>query len=177
MAPTIHCVRHAQGYHNLSVANHSMHDPLLTPYGEEQCRYLQKTFPALRSVDCVVASPLKRTLNTALIAFEPVISEKGLKVIALPELQETSDMPCDTGSPPDEIEKEYEGKPVDLSLVNPGWNSKRMKWAPTAMAIEKRAADARTWLMQRPEKEIVVVSHGLYTSRSVIFAQGLSHSS
>ncbi|KAK3698974.1 hypothetical protein LTR37_016665 [Vermiconidia calcicola] len=137
-----------------------MHDPLLTPYGEEQCRNLQKNFPNLQSVDLIVASPMKRTLNTALIAFEPVLKEKGLKIIALPELQETSDLPCDTGSTPEELAKIFEGQPVDLSLVKPGWNSKRMKWAPTATAIQKRAQLARSWLMARPEKEIVVVSHG-----------------
>ena len=160
MAPTIHCVRHAQGFHNLSVANHQMHDPLLTKLGEEQCKRLQRDFPDMSKVDLVVASPLKRTIYTALIGFEPAIREKGLKVIAMPELQETSDLPCDTGSTPEEIAKEFEGKPVDLSLVKEGWNNKRMKWAPTATAIEKRARDARTWLMARPEKEIVVVTHG-----------------
>jgi broad specificity phosphatase PhoE len=161
MAPGVTCVRHAQGYHNLSIANHQMHDPLLTPYGEEQCRNLRKTFPYTDSIDLVVASPIKRTIYTALISFEPVLKNKELKVIALPELQETSDLPCDTGSTPEELAKEFEGKPVDLSLVNPGWNNKRMKWAPTATAIEKRARDARQWLMARPEKNIVVVSHGL----------------
>jgi broad specificity phosphatase PhoE len=160
MTPTLHCVRHAQGYHNLSVANHNLHDPLLTNFGEDQCRNLSRKFPNMRSVDLVVASPLKRTIYTALLAFEPVIKEKGLKVIALPELQETSDLPCDTGSSPELLAKEFEDKPVDLSLVKPGWDSKRMKWAPTSTAIEKRAGDARRWLMARPEKEIVVVSHG-----------------
>lgn len=160
MAPTIHCVRHAQGFHNLSVANHSMHDPLLTQLGAEQCKRLQKDFPSMKDVDLVVASPLKRTIYTALIGFEPAIREKGLTVIALPELQETSDLPCDTGSAPEDLAKEFGGNPVDLDMVKPGWNSKKMKWAPTATAIEKRARDARTWLMARPEKEIVVVTHG-----------------
>ena len=50
MAPIVHCVRHAQGYHNLSVANHSMPDPSLTPLGEEQCRQLRKDFPYHSSV-------------------------------------------------------------------------------------------------------------------------------
>lgn len=35
-----------------------------------------------------------------------------------------------------------------------------MRWAPNAKAIENRARDAREWLMNRPEKEIVVVTHG-----------------
>ncbi|KAK5123482.1 hypothetical protein LTR85_002520 [Meristemomyces frigidus] len=160
MAPTIHCVRHAQGYHNLSVANHTIHDPLLTPYGEEQCRDLAKQFPYHSAVDCVVASPIKRTMYTALLGFGKDIESKGLKVIALPELQETSDLPCDTGSSPAELAKELEGKPVDLSLVQQGWNNKRSRWAPTASAIEKRAKDARQWLLARPEKDIVVVTHG-----------------
>lgn len=139
-----------------------MHDPLLTPYGEEQCRTLRKDFLYMQSIDLVVASPMKRTIYTALIAMEPVLEEKNLKVIAMPELQETSDLPCDTGSKPEELTKLFEGKPVDLELVRPGWDSKRLKWAATATAIEKRARDARQWLMARPEKEIVVVSHGKY---------------
>lgn len=49
-----------------------------------------------------------------------------MKVIAIPEAQETSDVPCDTGSDPDVLKKEFEEKklPVDLSLVKEGWNSK-----------------------------------------------------
>ncbi|KAF2767303.1 phosphoglycerate mutase family protein [Teratosphaeria nubilosa] len=160
MAPTIHCVRHAQGYHNLSVANHSMHDPLLTPLGEQQCRNLAKAFPYHDAVEAVVASPIKRTMYTALLGFGPDIAAKGLKVVALPELQETSDLPCDTGSSPAEVAKEFEGKPVDLALLTEEWCSKRGKYAPHAQAIEARARDARKWLMGRQEKEIIVVSHG-----------------
>ncbi|CAK4033454.1 Hypothetical predicted protein [Lecanosticta acicola] len=160
MAPTIHCVRHAQGFHNLNVANHSMHDPLLTPLGEEQCRLLQKNFPYHDKIDAVVASPIKRTIYTALLGFGDTINKKNLKVIALPELQETSDLPCDTPSPPEQVAKEFAGQPVDLSLVKPGYDSKRGKWAPTSKAIEIRAREARQWFMHRPEKEIVVVTHG-----------------
>jgi broad specificity phosphatase PhoE len=170
MGPTIHCVRHAQGYHNLSVQNHSMHDPQLTPTGEQQCRDLAKNFPYHDSVEAVVASPIKRTVYTALLAFGEDLEKKDLKVIALPELQETSDLPCDTGSDPDQLAKEFDGKPVDLSLVKPGWNSKRMKWAPSAKAIEARAREARIWLSQRPEKEIVVVTHGMALALSTPLA-------
>lgn len=165
MAPTtIHLVRHAQGYHNISVANHAIHDPLLTPVGEEQCRILQQDFPQMADIDCVVASPLKRTVYTALLSFAPVIEAKKLKVIVLPELQETSDLPCDTGSSVGEIEREFKGKPVDTSLLhleaNKSWNDKRGRWAPAAAAIDARASDAREWLNRRPEKHIVAVTHG-----------------
>ncbi|KXL44553.1 hypothetical protein M433DRAFT_154956 [Acidomyces richmondensis BFW] len=159
MPQTIHCIRHAQGYHNLSIANHTLHDPLLTPYGEEQCRDLALHFPS--HPDAIIASPIKRTMYTALLTFASDLSaNKNLHVIALPELQETSDLPCDTGSAVEDLQSEFAGKPVDLSLVKAGWNSKRMKWAPTQPAIEARAREARVWLANRPEKEIAVVTHG-----------------
>lgn len=160
MAPTIHCVRHAQGFHNLSVANHSMQDPLLTDFGKQQCHQLEKDFPYHDKVDLVVASPLKRTIYTALLSFPREIQEKELEVIGLPELQETSDLPCDTGSSPSEVAKEFKGKPVDLGLVAEGWNNKQGRWAAHADAINRRAKDARKWLMARPEQHIVVVTHG-----------------
>ncbi|KAL1960115.1 hypothetical protein VTO42DRAFT_287 [Malbranchea cinnamomea] len=165
MPPTLHCVRHAQGYHNLTPANHVIHDPLLTPHGETQCKNLLANFPYHDDVDLVVASPLRRTLYTALLAFEKPIREKGLKVIALPDLQETSDVPCDLGSDLAALETEVREKdlPVDLSLVTEGWNDKsKGRYAPTTPAIAARAREARRWLKARPEKNIVVVSHGGY---------------
>ncbi|KAF6240024.1 hypothetical protein HO173_001634 [Letharia columbiana] len=85
MAPVIHCVRHAQGYHNLSVANHSLPDPSLTPFGEEQCHKFAQDSPYYQSIGAIVASPLRRTIYTALYGFKPRI-EKGMSVIALPEV-------------------------------------------------------------------------------------------
>ncbi|KAF2227415.1 histidine phosphatase superfamily [Elsinoe ampelina] len=164
MPPTVHLVRHAQGFHNLSVKNHAIHDPLLTPAGIEQCRTLAKDFPFKNDVELVVASPLKRTIYTALYSFPEPIINRHLKIITMPELQETSDLPCDTGSSPAEIAKEFEGKPIDLSALETPegqhWNDKKGKWAPHADAIIARAAAARKWLHARPEKDIVVVTHG-----------------
>ena len=164
MPPIIHCVRHAQGFHNISVTNHTIHDPMLTQLGEEQCKALAKNFPFMDRVDSVVASPMKRTVYTALYSFAPVIKDKRLKVYALPELQETSDLPCDTGSKVSDLEKEFKGQPVDLSyMYTPpakAWNSKLGKWSATASAVDDRARIAREWLYSRPEKEIVVVTHG-----------------
>lgn len=99
-------------------------------------------------------------MYTALLGFGSDLDRKSLNVIAMPELQETSDLPCDTGSSPEDLAKEFDSKPVDLGLVQPGWNSKKMQWAANARAIEARARAARLWLMNRPEKDIVVVTHG-----------------
>ena len=81
-------------------------------------------------------------------------------MICIPELQETSDEPCDTGSEVDALQKEFDGKPVDFSLVNEGWNSNKGKFSPDAKVVEARAQEVREWLKARPEKEIVVVTHG-----------------
>lgn len=156
MTPTIHFVRHAQGYHNLSVANQAIRDPLLTPYGEEQCNLLSKTFPYTDSIELIVASPLKRTIYTALLSFP----NHKQPPVCIPELQETSDSPCDTGSSKVEIAREFAGMSIDLKLVTDDWNSKKGPWAPQKSAIEERAAAARRWLRSRPEKNIVVVTHG-----------------
>lgn len=160
MAPTIHCVRHAQGYHNISIANENLRDPLLTDQGKQQCEELRKRFPYSADIELVVASPLRRTIYTALYAFRDVLAAKKLRIIALPELQETSSQPCDTGSSVEDLAREFAAAPVDLSLVKDGWNSKTGRWAPDADVIEKRALNARRWLMSRDEKNIVVVSHG-----------------
>lgn len=147
------------GYHNLSAANHSMPDPSLTPFGEGQCQQLAQKFPFHNSIELLVASPLRRTIYTTLLGFKPEI-DRGMTVIALPEVQETADVPCDTGSDIAVLKEEMKGKPVDLSRVMEGWNSKAGRWAPTSGALETRAREARQWLKARPEKEIVLMTHG-----------------
>ncbi|KAJ5105395.1 phosphoglycerate mutase family protein [Penicillium alfredii] len=161
MPPIIHCVRHAQGVHNLTTANHVIPDPLLTDLGHEQCRKLRENFPHHAQVELVTASPLRRTIYTALESFEPVFEvHPDLKLIALPDVQETSDVACDTGSEPSALRREFEGQPVDLELVQEGWNNNKDRYAPTNKALKLRARAARRWLKARPEKEIVVVTHG-----------------
>ncbi|EYE95232.1 uncharacterized protein EURHEDRAFT_412560 [Aspergillus ruber CBS 135680] len=164
MPPVIHLVRHAQGVHNLTTANHVIHDPSLTDLGHEQCRTLRNAFPYHDRIELVTASPLRRTLYTALHSFEPAFEKgDGVKLITLPDVQETSDVPCDTGSDPEVLEREFveKGLPVDLELLEDGWNNKfEGRYKPTNQAIKDRARDARRWLKARPEKEIVVVTHG-----------------
>lgn len=161
----IHCVRHAQGYHNLCEANHRLPDPDLTELGVQQCTILSEQFPYHSKITDLVASPLRRTLYTCLLSFPDEVAQ-GMVVTALPELQETSDLPCDTGSAPEVLEKEF-GAKVDLQRVQEGWNEKKGRWSPAAAAIEARARDARRFLRDmgasgEGDREIVVVTHGSY---------------
>lgn len=171
MAATyIHLVRHAQGLHNISKENETIQDPDLTPLGEQQCATLRDNFPHHGKTTHLVASPMRRTMRTCLLAFAPEV-EAGKKVIALPELQELSPLPCDTGSDPAVLAGEFDASKVDLSLVKEGWNDKSPggPWEPTSRALGARAKKARVWLRDlaaqsrdggQQEVHIVVVSHG-----------------
>jgi broad specificity phosphatase PhoE len=104
-------------------ANHNIHDPPLTLFGEQQCHEIAATIPFHDQIELVVTSPLRRTIRTALLAFVPEIT-RGVRVIALPLLQEASTLPCDTGSELDIIKEEFKDSAVDFSLVQEGWHLK-----------------------------------------------------
>ncbi|KAL0941733.1 phosphoglycerate mutase family protein [Colletotrichum truncatum] len=170
MVVQVHLVRHAQGFHNLCVENESIRDPLLTDLGKQQCAALRAAFPYHDKLTHLVASPLRRTLHTCLLGFGSDAAAqvgRGLKVIALPEVQEVSDAPCDTGSAISEIEGEFEGR-VDFSRVPDDWidkTSPSSKWEPTLEKLEKRAAEARRALRDlvgdvQGDEHVVVVTHG-----------------
>lgn len=170
MVVQVHLVRHAQGFHNLCVENEAIRDPLLTDLGKQQCAALRAAFPHHSKLTHLVASPLRRTLHTCLLAFGSSPSpddDDGRKVIALPEVQEVSDAPCDTGSAVSEIEGEFEGK-VDFRRVPEDWTDKQSpesRWEPTLEKLERRAAEARRALREivgdvQGDAQVVVVTHG-----------------
>jgi len=151
-------VRHGQAFHNID-RRFDLHDAYLTPLGEEQCRGLLSRFPPEPAVDLLVSSPLKRTLQTTLIGFSPQVKQ-GIKIEVLPNLQESSATPCDTGSAREELEADEKFTGLDFSRCVEGWNSKKGEWAPDALALEKRARHARNWLKGRNEGHVVAVLHG-----------------
>lgn len=169
MPTTIYIVRHAQGFHNLSMANVQLPDPELTPLGKSQCADLNRRFPFHQKITHLVASPMRRTIYTALYTFEAEIDD-GKRVVALPEVQEVSTLPCDIGSEPEVLVAEFPASRVDLGLVTPGWNDKNLDgpWAPVMETLDERARRARVWLRELGaeaaakggEAHIVVVTHG-----------------
>lgn len=178
MAPTLHLVRHAQGFHNLGAEFHTLPDPKLTDLGQEQCANLQKlSFPDQSRISLVTASPLTRTIHTASLTFKPAL-ENGTcnpRIIALPDAQETSDYPCDTGSDVDVLTRKCADEKwlVDLSRLNDGWNDKSStsRYSPMAEAIRTRAKAARQQIRHltralvaagNPDPQVVLVTHGGY---------------
>ncbi|KZZ96666.1 phosphoglycerate mutase family protein [Moelleriella libera RCEF 2490] len=161
-AATIHLVRHAQGFHNLSEENESLHDPDLTPLGEQQCADLRASFPSHDKLVRLVASPLRRTIYTAELSFgRPSLHP----IVLLDLLQEVSASPCDTGSSKAELAAEF-GDKVDLGSVRDAWTEKGpgSVFEPSLEALTARAKLARKALKKLLDEagggDVAVVTHG-----------------
>jgi broad specificity phosphatase PhoE len=115
-------------------------------------------------VQLVVSSPLRRTLETACLAFggqspRPIF-------IAHPDAQETGTHPSDTGSDPDQLALEF-GARVDVSLCVDGWYLKlepydmhaRSRSPAGCDALRTRLERLGSWLRARPEQTIAIVAH------------------
>jgi len=161
MPPVVHLLRHAQAQHNVHPSAESynkFHDPVLTDLGRTQATALRDTFSS--QPDLIAISPLRRTLETALLG----LTRPEIPVVLNADLQETTGYPCDTGSTVPKIEQFVASHTpshpdIDFSTVPSDWNSKTGPYAPTNDALAKRAAKVRRWLKARPEKQIVVVTH------------------
>lgn len=123
----------------LTALQHKYHilDATLTPKGKEQCRALKEAFPHHHKVGAVIASPLRRTIQTASLSFGPTLARKEVPFVLHPSLQEVSNMLSDTGMADDpevikeilpelfaEDELEFDLEKIDASAVHQGWNSK-----------------------------------------------------
>ncbi|KAF2657635.1 phosphoglycerate mutase-like protein [Lophiostoma macrostomum CBS 122681] len=173
MPPTLYLVRHAEGKHNVS-KNWDISDPVLTAQGKVQCTNLCKAFQYHNVINLVVASPLRRAIQTAVLGFSPLLARPEVPMLLHSTAQEVGDAKCDTGLEPDELQKSLRNLFVDDRLpfdvasrmnfdhVQTGWNIKTGYWAYTRDAISARAADFRRWLWQRPERHILVVTHGAF---------------
>ena len=113
-----------------------------------------------QQIDLLLASPLRRALRTCSIAFQPGI-DRGLKIVALPMAEEASDAPCDTGSELEVLQAEFPEK-IDFDHVKHGWWVHEGEFAFEPKALISRAANLRRWIKARPEKEVVLVSHGFF---------------
>ncbi|KAE8151902.1 histidine phosphatase superfamily [Aspergillus avenaceus] len=144
MPPILHLVCHAQGEHNVNNF-HYIRGPMLTDLGKRQCQELRKAFQHHEDISLVLASPLKRT-ELSHLTCDLGVDRKDV-VINAPKL-------IAEGAPAYNLDK------LDLSMVGENWNSKAGIYAPTLNAVRRRAASLRSWLWQRPEKCIVLVTHG-----------------
>lgn len=162
MAPILHCIRHAQGYHNLSREGQDctqFPDPDLTKRGREQCERLRDEFPYHDQVDVIMASPIRRTIQTAMIGLAPAIEKNGLKILLTPRAQETSSLPSDTGSSLSKLKEEF-GNKVDTRRMVNAWNSNEGEWAMENESIERHVVELRHFIQGLDCEQAVLVAHG-----------------
>jgi broad specificity phosphatase PhoE len=177
-----------QALHKLSdVTDITIRDPELSPKGFAQCLNFAKTFEdQKRYITHILSLPMTRALNTACIAFRPII-ESGLTVIALPQLQSLDKGLNGIGLDYDQLNKRYDGthwdqlmmgKPdgwVDVtSFVPVGWNVKEKgKWSNEE--FKWRMEDFKGFLKGiwvgagagRKRVEVAVVTHGSFLRQLV----------
>jgi phosphohistidine phosphatase SixA len=98
ITPTLYLIRHAQAEHNVNPPYVCRRDTVLTETGRLQAAKLQKdpSDSSRRHIGAVVASPLRRALQTALIGFENLILPDKVNV--------TVDGPSDDSAAPDQIQ-------------------------------------------------------------------------
>ncbi|KAL1624932.1 hypothetical protein SLS54_003656 [Diplodia seriata] len=171
MPPTLILIRHAEALHNVD-KDYSIPDPVLSQLGLQQCTELRdhlrqgKQRPQVSELaeraELIVVSPMRRTLQTALLGLDWLVNEKGVPLRPDAGWQENSDMPCDTGSPVSVLEKEFPS--VDFNGVDPTYPEKVEPVGTNPYAFSRRAVVARgqsclAWLHDRPEKVVIVVTH------------------
>ncbi|PVH85695.1 hypothetical protein DL98DRAFT_605295 [Cadophora sp. DSE1049] len=127
----VHLIRHAQAQHNYDTQTvtasqkalkKAIRDPLLTPHGENEALDLLYRFPHHQKLTHIITSPLRRTLQTTILALEPAI-RSGIRPIAVVELREVGNGPNSTGS---EITLALRdlgelGGSVRTDTLDPGW--------------------------------------------------------
>ncbi|KAI5864447.1 histidine phosphatase superfamily [Durotheca rogersii] len=175
MVATIHVVRHAQGLHNVPSFGWNTPDPHLTTEGLNQCAELQRSFPYMDKVVCVLASPSKRAIQTALLAFGQALaanpSHAGRQVVLVPDLREIGNYPCNACSSAEELAEEFSNA-INREYLKDDWNGGGPSNPHSLSEVLARVERARRMILDVAQRwnhagdaHIVVVSHGNLSAR------------
>ncbi|KAI1439228.1 histidine phosphatase superfamily [Xylaria sp. CBS 124048] len=170
MTPTIHVIRHAEAAHNAYFEN-IMQDPLLSERGRDQCRKLASDFSELSGeVVCVLASPMRRTVETALAVFEPYTRSK--KIVLLPEVHEHRRARNEEAPSQADLEAHFGQSCLDFSLIQPEGKSGNAAAPERTMIVRAQTirlhirAIAQSW--RESDAHIVLVSHGPFIDHTIM---------
>jgi len=170
-------VRHAQSFGNLGGEYVSMRDSGLTAKGERQSDDFDGRFSQeFEDPELVVASPMRRTVQTALRAFNSSLSAGTSRFVVHPGISEVSSKPVASiwGTPPSEWNKEWFGAGHEFALAQPFSGFPSLKdqtmWQESqhdmhkAFSMIKAGEDGTVnkfwrWLENQPAKRIAIVTH------------------
>jgi broad specificity phosphatase PhoE len=191
MAPIIDIVRHGQALHN-ALNDNFIRDPGLTEKGIAQSRELCNKYKYRYQVTYVISSPMRRAIQTTIHGFEPLFfpaadpktghRSEGKRIILVPELQESSARPSDTGSPAEELEYEFGRDLVDTRFLSDGWWNKdaSKSFGPDPEKLAVRAQKARLYIRSLAREvaarypnegentRIVVVTHSAFVKLLIV---------
>jgi broad specificity phosphatase PhoE len=164
----IHFVRHAHGKHNevgevdyQQYQRQDLIDAELTEKGIEQCHELRKENHKFSKSELVVISPMRRTLQTASNILPEL--KDSIPWIALECIREQTGLhPCDKRFP---ISHHQENYPfVDFSHVDSDEDPLYHLYDAREPDehLNERAKQFLTWIQNRSETEIVVVTHSAF---------------
>ncbi|KAK5651910.1 hypothetical protein OQA88_11569 [Cercophora sp. LCS_1] len=168
----IYLVRHAESEHNVS-KDFSHRDPPLTSLGITQATALRTTFPSV-PIETVITSPLTRAIETTIAGFTPVIDKSyigdegkhgGARLILDRDLQERSDLPCDTGSDVVLLKDRFPGISFGVLEGDGNWWEKEGEHGASDEVVKGRAERVRKRLSRLAEEfggNVVVVTHGVF---------------
>ncbi|XWS27720.1 hypothetical protein CRYUN_Cryun25bG0005000 [Craigia yunnanensis] len=179
---TLHLVRHGQAMHNVegdknpeALLSPNLFDAQLSPLGLQQVAELRKDFHArgiLNRIELVITSPLTRAMQTAVGVFDSegqTISTLNSPQIMAIELcrDRLGVRPCDMRRKVSDCQSLFPS--IDFSMTD---SEDDNLWNPDIREpmeeLANREAKFLKWLWTRPEKEIVVVSHGLVLQNILI---------
>jgi len=167
-------IRHGQAMHNhlweegRKQESALLRDPGLTELGVRQAEYAGKS-KLLAGVELVAVSPCRRTLGTAVVMFRDAYPRP--PIVALADVQECNDSPCDTGSPVSVLFGEFSDVDFgDLLGCPDDWFKKvglmdrsTDEVDDIGLAIlQARLRRVKEWLRTRKETRIAIVSHHMF---------------
>ena len=171
MTKEIYLIRHAQSEANaaLDLDNPTFYyDARITLLGKEQALIAQEKLKNI-DFDLLVCSPLTRTLQT----FSLIFPKPSTHTIILPIVREHLDHSCDVGRQPSKLQKEFSY--FNFEEIKEFWWNNNIPIDEKAINresiedLDRRVQNFKSWINNRPEKRIAVVSHGTFISRIIHF--------
>ncbi|WP_078553533.1 histidine phosphatase family protein [Bacillus alkalicellulosilyticus] len=154
-------IRHGQGEHTINIPTSLQNpDPALTKDGTIQAKSLRNQFP-LSEDDIIIISPIRRTLQTALIWSDSINCRKIVTPLVSPRMfpqnPEWNPLPCDIILKKEMIKEEFLGIDIDEDLPISLW----IKGINTLSEYEftSLADNFLKWCKQLGKKRIYIISH------------------
>ncbi|WP_394189109.1 histidine phosphatase family protein [Paenisporosarcina quisquiliarum] len=171
-------IRHGQGEHTLDMPRSLQNkNPPLTSIGIEQARLLKSQFQLIDD-DVIIISPIRRTLDTAIILSENINCRKIVSPLVSPRmfpiLPHKKTLPCDKILDLEKIRTEYPTFELDLDSTSKLWSDGINTMAE--QTFEELALSFLRKCKQLNRERIYIISHdGTITSyRQLITGKVLS---